>query len=89
MVGGRDVKIGWGWVVLTPRGRYRAHAHGTAWPSKMYSRRYRECVWAGIDAWFEVMGCQDSELELGPVFFRVKPITECDVTCIGLVWGLL
>ena len=74
---------------MTPRGRYRAHALGTAWPSNIYSKEHRGSVCAGFYAWFEVVRWQDSELELGPGFFRAKPITECDVTCIGLVWGLL
>jgi hypothetical protein len=89
VVGGRDAKIGWGWLVLTPRGRYRAHALGTTWPSKMYSRGHIRSVWSGFDAWFEVLRCQDSELKRGPGFFPAKPITECDATWIGLVWRLL
>ena len=89
VVGGRDTKIGWWWVVLTPRGRYRAHALSTAWLSKMYSRGYIGSVRAGFHAWFEVVRCQDSELERGPGIFPAKPITECDATCIGLVWRLL
>ena len=44
---------------------------------------------AAFDAWFELVRCQDSELERGPGFFPAKPITDYDVTCIGLVWRLL
>jgi hypothetical protein len=46
-------------------------------------------VWAAFDAWFELVRCQDSELERGPGFFPAKPITDYDATCIGLVWRLL
>src|SRR5882762_1057196 len=46
-------------------------------------------MWACFYARFEVVRCQDSELELGPGLCPAKPITECDATCIGLVWRLL
>jgi hypothetical protein len=52
VVGGRNAEIGQGWVILTPRGRYRAHALGTAWPSEMDSRIHRGSVWAGVYALF-------------------------------------
>ena len=35
VVGGRNAEIGQGWVLVTPRGGYRAHTLGTAWPSKL------------------------------------------------------
>ena len=46
-------------------------------------------MWAGFDAWFEPVRCQDSELEWGPAFLPAKPITDCDETRIGQVWRLL
>ena len=33
-MGCRDAEIGCGWVLFTPKGRYRAHMLGTAWPLK-------------------------------------------------------
>jgi len=38
VVGGRNAEIGQGWVILTPRGKYRAYALGTTWASNMDSR---------------------------------------------------
>ena len=59
VVGGRDAEIGQGWVLLTPTGRYRANALGTAWPSKMHGGRGIWSVWADANAWFEVVGGRD------------------------------
>ena len=56
VVGGRDAEIGQGWVLLTPTGRYRANALGTAWPSIKNGGGRRGSVWANVDTWFEVVG---------------------------------
>ena len=76
-------------MVLTTRGRYREKALGTAWPSEMNGGGYRGSMWADDDMGVDVVGGQDSELEGGPGFCPAKPITECDATCIRLVWRLL
>jgi hypothetical protein len=46
-------------------------------------------MWAGLYGWFEVVRCQDSELERGPGFCPAKPKTARDVLGIGRVWMLL
>jgi hypothetical protein len=66
VVGDRDAKIGWGWVVLTPKVRHRAQgAIGTAWISKGHGVLCRANVCADVNAWFEVVGERDAKIGWG------------------------
>ena len=65
VVGCQVTKIGLGWVVMTPRGRYRAQALGTAWPSKGQGGLCRGSVCGSFNAWFEVVGDRDAKIGWG------------------------
>ena len=83
-VGGQDVEVGWVWVVLTPRGRYRANALGTAWPTKRHGGWCRGSVWAAVYVWFEVVGGRDAEI--GQEWVVVTPRGRYRANALGTDW---
>jgi hypothetical protein len=62
---GQDTEIGWGWVFLTPRDRYRAYALGIAWPSKLCCGGCRGSTWVNVDMWVEVVRGWDTVIKRG------------------------